>query len=130
VPELIERYPWRKGIASIRAILDIGPAFTRSELEARFMSFVRQTALPSPLLNADLQGFECDCVWPEHRLIVELDGHAAHGTVAAFERDRARDRALTAVGWRVVRVTWRQLEDNAAALARDLRNILDHPAGR
>jgi hypothetical protein len=128
LPDLISRYPNRKGVASIRAILDTGPAFTRSELEARFVAFVREAALPCPLLNADLQGFECDCVWPEHRLIVELDGYAVHRTSAAFERDRARDRALTASGWRVIRVTWRQLENNAAALARDLRSILDHPA--
>ena len=45
---------------------------------------------------------EADCVWRDARLIAELDGRAVHGTVAAFERDRARDRALNAAGWRVV----------------------------
>src|SRR5204863_5525897 len=46
-----------------------------------------------------------------HGLVVELDGHAVHGTRTAFERDRARDRAFQAAGWRVIRVTWRQLHE-------------------
>jgi very-short-patch-repair endonuclease len=56
--------------------------------------------------------------------MVELDGHEAHGTRAAFESDRERDRALKTAGWSVVRVTWRQLEDEQEALARDLRVLL------
>jgi very-short-patch-repair endonuclease len=60
---------------------------------------------------------ECDCVWPSHRLVVELDSRRFHGTRAAFERDRARDRVLQAAGWRVVRITWRQLHDDADRVA-------------
>jgi very-short-patch-repair endonuclease len=54
-------------------------------------------------------------VWPEQRLIVELDGYAAHRTRRAFEADRAKARALTVAGWRVVRMTPRQLTDELAA---------------
>jgi len=50
--------------------------------------------------------------------------HAFHATTAAFERDRARDRVLNVAGWRVVRITWLQLHDEAAALAADLRRLL------
>jgi very-short-patch-repair endonuclease len=124
LPDLVERYPGRRGIRAIKAILETGPAFTRSELEARFTAFRRKTRLPSPSLNAVVEGYECDCVWLGHRLVVELDGRAIHATQAAFERDRARDRALTAAGWRVVRVTWGQLHDEPEALAADLRRIL------
>jgi len=67
---------------------------------------------------------EADCVWRAQRLIVELDGHAFHATTAAYERDRARDRSLHVGGWRVVRITWRQLHDDADALATDLRSLL------
>jgi very-short-patch-repair endonuclease len=79
-------------------------------------------------LNAaiELRGswIEADCVWRRQRLIVELDGHASHGTGQAFERDRARDRALHAAGWRVLRVTWRQLHEDAEQIADDLRALL------
>jgi hypothetical protein len=39
LPDLVERYLGRRGIRAIKAILEAGPAFTRSELEARFRSF-------------------------------------------------------------------------------------------
>jgi hypothetical protein len=48
----------------------------------------------------------------------------AHLTTAAFERDRARDRALHADGRRVMRVTWRQLHDECRSIAADLRKML------
>jgi very-short-patch-repair endonuclease len=56
--------------------------------------------------------------------VVELDGRTVHDTAAAFERDRARDRRLHAAGWRVVRITWRQLREEPEALAADLRAVL------
>lgn len=131
LPDLLERYPRRRGTATIKAILEagqIGSTITRSELEERFLAFIESRFLPSPELNVDIevQGrwIEADCVWHEQRVIVELDGHATHRTAAAYERDRARDRALNAAGWRVVRVTWRQLHQDADALAADLGALL------
>jgi hypothetical protein len=124
LPDLLARYPGRRGVRTIRQILDAGAAPTRSELESRFLSFVRKTGLPLPATNVLVLGFECDCVWREQRVVVELDGRATHATSAAFERDRSRDRALQAAGWRVVRVTWRQLHEDVEALAADLRRIV------
>ena len=58
-------------------------------------------------------------------MIAELDGHASHATTAGFERDRARDRALQAAGWRVIRITWRQLHERARPQSRaDLTRLL------
>ena len=48
---------------------------------------------------------------PTHHLVVETDGWDTHRTRQAFEDDRAKDAALTAAGYTVVRFTWRQLED-------------------
>ena len=118
------RHPGRKGVGAIRAALDTGPALTREEFEARFRAFLDAAGLAFPRLNSNVQGYECDCVWPDHALIVELDGRSFHTTAIAFERDRARDRALQMAGWRVIRVTWRQLREESEALARDLRTLL------
>ena len=104
--------------------------YTRSLLEDDFLAFLRRVGLPRPRVNPNLHGYECDCAWPEHGVIVELDGHAVHGTRDAFERDRARDRTLNAHGWRVVRVTWRQLRQEPDALAADLRRMLASPSPR
>jgi len=43
-----------------------------------------------------------------------------------FEEDRARDRALAIAGWRVIRITWRQLTGEPRTLARDLWELLGH----
>jgi very-short-patch-repair endonuclease len=67
---------------------------------------------------------EPDFTWPRHHLIVELDGYETHGTREAFERGRARDRALQSAGWRVLRITWRQLHANPATIAAELRALL------
>lgn len=132
--DMLARYPNRRGAAVIRAILDEGVTITRSELEARFLSFLESTRLTMPEVNAHLfagsRWFECDCVWRDQGLIVELDGWAAHGTAAAFERDRARDRILQAHGWRLARITWRQLRDDRDAVAYDLSALLSSSRGR
>ena len=74
--------------------------------------------------RARLEGLEVDAVWRRDRLVVELDGHAAHRTARAFEADRERDRVLQARGWRVVRVTFRHLRDTPDRVAADLRRLL------
>ncbi len=63
-----------------------------------------------------LLGYEVDALWPQQRLIVEVDGYVFHGHRGAFERDRAKDATLTAAGYRVVRVTWRQLTRDPEAV--------------
>jgi very-short-patch-repair endonuclease len=124
LPVLFARYPGRPGITALRRILGEPAVLIRSELEARFRRFLRKHRLPPPAWNVVVAGMECDCVWHERRLIVELDGRTPHDTALAFERDRARDRALIAAGWRVVRITWRQLRDQPGRVAADMRKLL------
>jgi very-short-patch-repair endonuclease len=49
--------------------------------------------------------------------VAEVDGDASHSSRAAFERDRVRDAALQAAGYRVLRVTWRELTRRPEAVA-------------
>lgn len=130
-----ERNPRRRGATNVRACLERlgrGPrGRTRKELEVRFAGLLARTDLPMPTLNTilDLDGFkvEVDCLWRAPRLIVELDGGEAHRTRSAFETDRERDRRLQVAGWRVIRITWSQLDNPGPVLA-DLRHILlDEP---
>ena len=126
---LLARYPRRIGTASLRALRQAGltKTLTRSELEERFLAFLDAHDLPRPSVNCAVEGFEVDFHWPGQRLIVELDGRAAHHTLTAFERDRARDRALQAAGWRVVRITWHQLQYEPTQIAGDLIRLLSMP---
>ena len=128
---LVERHPHRPGMPMLRAILaelTVRATKRRSDLEDLFRAFLRRTALPTRELNAavliDGTWIEVDCLWRTERVLVELDGHAFHATRAAFESDRARDRRLQANGWRVVRVTWRQIHDEPQRLEADLLQLL------
>jgi hypothetical protein len=125
---LLERYPRRPGVPALRALLGEHATVTRGELEKRFREFLTDVGLPLPETNAHVQinglWYEVDCLWRHQRVVVELDGRATHDTRQAFESDRARDRILQAAGFRVVRITWRQLHESPAAVAADLRALL------
>jgi very-short-patch-repair endonuclease len=97
---------------------------TRSELESRFLRLCRRFGIPRPDRNERIEGKERDFVWRDARLVVEVDGHATHGTRFAFEDDRARDVALVRAGWRAVRFTHAQIAFNAAEVAAALRDLL------
>ena len=74
------------------------------------LSLLDRCRLPTPEVNAAVEGYEVDFVWRAQRLIVETDGWAAHGTRTAFEHDRRRDADLLAAGWRVLRVSYGRIE--------------------
>lgn len=130
VRALLGRNPSRRGAGVIRAVLErahVGA--TRDELEHRFLALVEEQGLPRPELNADLElapgrWIKPDCLWREARLIVELDGRAAHDTSSRFDSDRERDRILAIEGWTVVRVTWAHVTTDAARLAADLGALM------
>jgi len=100
------------------------PRLTRSEAERRMLRLIRAARLPTPATNLRVAGWEVDVVWPRHRLVVEVDGYAYHGNRAAFERDRRKDAALVAAGYRVVRITWRQIVDEPHAVVALLARLL------
>lgn len=115
--EQLERNAHTEGAARVRAAL---AAYTNDEpteswLEDQFLELLDRTGLPAPerqkwLMLDDGEGpIRADFLWREQRLVLETDGRDAHGTRRAFESDRRRDQRLTRAGWRVVRVTWRQL---------------------
>jgi very-short-patch-repair endonuclease len=57
-------------------------------------------------------------------VIVETDSFSHHGTRSAFESDRARDARLQALGYRVLRFTYRQVREEPRAVAATLRDLM------
>jgi very-short-patch-repair endonuclease len=128
VERVCERGYGRHALRPIRPLLSEARAVvtTRSPLEDRFVAFCHEhlADLPAPLTNVSILDHEVDAYWPSHHLVVELDGYGYHGHRAAFERDRARDATLQAAGYRVIRITHRQLETEALRIATQLRKML------
>ena len=123
---VIERTPTLKGSSVIRELLraqeDSG--YTRSEAERRMRRLAKAAGLAQPLTNTRLLGHEVDFLWPDQRLVVEVDGYQFHGHRQRFERDRRRDQQLVAAGYRVVRVTWIQLRDEPIAVITSIAQAL------
>ena len=110
--------PQHRAIPKLRELLARAnePAFTRSVAERKMLDLLRSARIGPTATNVLVNGHEADFFWREERLIVEVDGYRYHGSREAFERDRKRDGAYVAAGYRVLRVTWRQLVEEPAAV--------------
>ena len=65
-----------------------------------------------------------DFAFPECGLAIEADGFESHGEREAFERDRVRNARLAALGWRIVPVTWRQLDEQPKQVLQRIHEAL------
>jgi very-short-patch-repair endonuclease len=100
----------------------------REELEHSFLELVHAAGLPEPQTNVRIQTrrrkYRVDCLWPKEGVAVELDGRDAHARETAFEDDRARDAALSAIGLRPLRFTWHRVTREGAEVTAELQAIL------
>jgi len=64
-----------------------------------------------------------DLLWQSERLVVELDG-PDHVTPEKYARDRARDRALQAAGYAVLRFTNDEIAEDLARVASEIERFL------
>ena len=111
----VDANPGRRG-ARLTAAAGARPHRTRSRLEDRFLSFVERHRVDEPETGVWIEGYETDFLWRDAKLVVELDGLAAHRTTAAVKRDRRRDRVLWRAGFRTMRLTGEDLDDEEALL--------------
>ena len=128
VSGLLARSAGHPGLGRLAKLVQDWPAPTedaRSELERRFLRLCIEEGLPAPAMNVTVCGFVVDALWPDAKLVVELDSYGFHGHRQAFERDRERDAVLQLAGYRVVRVTWRRIERERTALVRILGALID-----
>lgn len=132
VERVMARRPHTRGVRRLRSLLgDVDRrALTRSEAEERLLDLVRKARLPSPEVNVPLAGYEVDFLWRGARLVLEMDGFAYHSSRASFEQDRRRDASLSARGFRVIRITWRQVTREPEAVLARLAQALVAPSSR
>ena len=97
---------------------------SRNDFEERFLALCRRHRLPQPDVNVPLLDYVVDFLWPQARLVVELDGRATHGTHRAFQADRDRDGRLSVAGYRVLRFTWFDVTRRPAVVADRVRRML------
>lgn len=122
----------RPGGAELRAVFRRRPAWSQaveSELELRLLRALRAHGFPEPHRQYLIEvgggrNARADVAYPDWKLVLEADHPYWHATRRAAERDRARDRELAALGWRVVRFTDTDLTARVTASMRQLREIV------
>lgn len=121
------RAPVRPGRGLVTRLLEADEAHTKSELERRFLRFLRSRGLPRPdRLNEWVAGHKADCLYAGPLLVVELDGRAYHERRAQLDADHRRDEAYQLSGHRILRLLWDDLHPaNAEATEARLRAMLD-----
>ncbi len=123
--ELARRLPHAPAAGRIKQLLSGGHNPTRSELEALFRDVHARRDLPMPRFNVIVDGVEADVYFPDHGVIVELDGRRFHSDPRTFESDRRRDRNHLRNGKPTVRLTWDAMTldpDGEAELLQDVLN--------
>lgn len=125
----LSRHQRHPGTAKLRAIRPT-TRLTRSQLEDAFLAYCGHHALPLPQTNATVLGYEVDCLWRDHHLVAELDGHDFHRTRIDLVDDHTKDQDLQASGLRVTRVNQEHLR--TPRLADRLRAMMraSHPRHR
>lgn len=115
------------GSANLRAALHQhapGHGEMRSKLERRFRRLLIEGHLPLPLRNQPIGPYLVDCLWPEARLIAELDG-GQHERPHQRAIDAERDLDLRSRGYLPLRYSWRQIRDQGSAVTHELRAALE-----
>jgi very-short-patch-repair endonuclease len=122
--EQFSRYPRHRGTAALKLAMRPEPKLTRSKAERLMLDLIRKARLPEPETNARVGTYEVDVLWREQKLVVEFDSYAFHSSRRSFERDRRKDRELNALGYTVLRFTWRELVHEHEAVVATLATAL------
>ena len=123
----------RPGSAKLRAALDEHQpklAVARSKLERDFVSLCESYDIPLPEVNVRVHGWLVDAFWPEHGLVVELDGYDNHSSPAQIRRDRRKELELRRAGLAISRYAYDQVTAETGAVASDVLNQLALLASR
>jgi very-short-patch-repair endonuclease len=112
------------GSASLRAALHAhapGHGEVKSQLERRFRRLLIRRGIELPLRNQELGPWTVDCLWPDRRVVVELDGRQ-HERPHQADCDDDRDLWLRRHGYVARRYGKRQLDERPDDVIADLRD--------
>jgi predicted transcriptional regulator of viral defense system len=119
----------RRGAGVIRRVLAprLGREPVAGVFEARMARLLSDQGLPEAVPEYEVRTAlgtfvaRVDFAYPELKLAIEVDGLEAHSSIDAFRHDRARQNALVAEGWTVLRFTWTEVDRGSAAVGHTIR---------
>ena len=124
--------PGRKGTSLLQQLLEEHPErWERAEgrFERRLLRFLKARGFAEPVLQHEVvlpngRLVRIDAAYPEHLVGLEADSYIWHTARRDWVRNQTRNRALTAIGWRIIPVTWEDLVPNATTFEEELRTAL------
>jgi len=118
------------GSANLRAALKLhtpGYGQMKSRLERSFRALLIRHRIELPLRNEPVGPWTVDCLWPDQRVAVELDGRQ-HERPHQADSDDDRDLWLRRHGYVTRRYGKRQIDERPADVIADLLAALDYAA--
>ncbi len=103
---------------------------TRSDLESDFLDLCRRHSLPEPEVNVYIGEDLVDFLWRDAQVVVETDSYIYHRGQVAFQEDRARDLRLKRLGYEVLRISERQLNEEPELVAETVAAAIRERAPR
>jgi very-short-patch-repair endonuclease len=123
----------RAGVGHARAVLEERQRWqgqTESVLEDLFRQILQDAGLPLPRAQVPVRDASgrvvarVDFAYPKRRLAIEIDGFRFHSDIETFARDRVRQNAVIAAGYRMMRYTARDLREAPARVVADISRSL------
>ena len=103
---------------------------TDSELEDELMRLIRRRRLPLPVVHynvvdGDQWLGEVDLAYPQARIAIEVHGHGVHSLKRVWENDQRRENKLVRAGWKLLKATNLQLEEDPDSFLEALKSLLE-----
>lgn len=119
----------RRGREQVAMVLDFAGPLSESILESRARLLWAHADLPPPVQQAVIRAHgrfvaRVDFLWPQTRLVVEVDGLAKYDEPGALQAEKARQNALVAAGYTVLRFTWADIVRRPDTVVRQVRSAL------
>jgi hypothetical protein len=128
----------RPGAATLLRLLDERPegrALAHRAFERLLFQLLSTSGFPRPqphypvLLGASGTAY-IDYAWPAHMVGLEADSYRHHSSRSQWAHDHTRNAALTALGWRILLVTYDDVVRHASRTVALLRQALSGEACR
>lgn len=117
--------PGRRNLVKLLCLSE-GTRPTESTLEVKVLRLLRREGYPPPIRQEVLNDHgqfagRVDLVYPDRRLIIEVDGYVPHEGRHDFDADRMRRNRLVGMGWAVMHATNEMLHgEDREGFLRDL----------
>jgi very-short-patch-repair endonuclease len=127
--EAVRKERCRTGNVQIRTLLSEIEPGAHAESERILHRILHQAGLSGWVAQHEISiptgTAYADIAFPEQRIVIEVDGRRNHDTDSdRFESDRTRQNQLMALGWRVLRFTWKRLTQDSIGVLAEIVQLL------